>query len=261
MLSHLALLLTVFAGPAPEEIAMHVENLKRTAVVHAGEAAAGDPGKPLVFAFHGHGGNAKRQARRLAIHEHWPEAVVVYPQGEPGIRGRTDWRGVRSGWQMRPGQADDRDVKFVDALLEEIKHRYSIDPRRVYAVGHSNGGRFAAVLWVMRGETFAAIASACGQGGRLVHRAPPKPVMMIMGESDWIVPIRAQQYSVEAARELLDCDPRKKRRDGYLTLEPGADGLELVTYIHPGGHRWPKEATPHIVEFFKRHRLDETPGE
>lgn len=243
------------AAATPVPMTLRVDSIERSAVVYPAVGEIPDAGHPLVLMFHGHGGNAGRQARKHAIHAHWPEAVVVYPQGLPGIPRITDPQGVRSGWQMRPGQAEDRDLHFVDRLLEEIPKRYPIDPARIYAAGHSNGGRFAAVLWSARPDRFAAFASGCGQGGRWIRGAQPKPVMMIMGESDRIVPIRGQLRSVELARELLATNPAVATRDGYLTRENGVDGLELVTYIHPGGHEWPAESTPHLVEFFKRHAL------
>ncbi len=261
MSSLISVTLLLLAGVSPEFLKLNLEGVERTAVIYANPEIRHENGAPLVLAFHGHGGNAKRQAERLAIHEAWPEAIVVYPQGESGIRGRTDLRGVRSGWQMRPGQAGDRDLKFVDALLDEISRRYAVDPTRVYTVGHSNGGRFAAVLWVARPDKFAAFASACGQGGTLINQARPKPVMMIMGERDRLVPIRSQRTSIELARKLLGTDEANASHDGYLTVERGPEGLELVTYIHPRGHSWPNDANPHIVDFFQRHRLESRAGD
>src|SRR5690349_25061243 len=37
--------------------------------------------RPLVFAFHGHGGNMQHASQSMHIHTVWPEAIVVYPQG------------------------------------------------------------------------------------------------------------------------------------------------------------------------------------
>lgn len=245
-------------GGAPcETLRLEVGGMKRTAVIFPNRIPAGAGGAPLVLMFHGHGGRAEREGRRAGIHEAWPEAIVVYPQGEPGIAGRTDPRGVRSGWQKWAGEAGDRDLKFVDALMSELKSRYRIDPRRVYAMGHSNGGRFAAVLWAERGGEFAAFCCSAGPGGLLLQRVPPRPVFMVMGRNDLLVPFRSQQASAELARKRLQTDAAMARTEGYLTVEPGPGGVELVTYVHPGGHRWEPGATPHIVEFFKRHALAE----
>ena len=39
---------------------------------------------PVVFVFHGHGGNAKYASKNLNFHENFPEALVIYMQGIPG---------------------------------------------------------------------------------------------------------------------------------------------------------------------------------
>ena len=40
---------------------------------------------PVVFVFHGHGGNAKHASRNLNFHQNFPEALVIYMQGIPGV--------------------------------------------------------------------------------------------------------------------------------------------------------------------------------
>jgi polyhydroxybutyrate depolymerase len=228
-----------------------VDGVERRAIVYSNSKGAGDV--PIVFAFHGHGGTAQNFARRLRIHESWPEAVVVYMQGLPGVAGITDPEGRRNGWQKFPGEAGDRDIKFFDAALERIRKKYRTDPDRVYVLGHSNGGRFVNVLWNMRGEKLAALCSAAGPGGTLIKAAKPRPVFIIAGEKDPIVPFQNQQVSIDLARVLLKADSSKPRVDGFERTEPGVNGTELVTYIHPGGHEFPVVALPRIIGFFKRH--------
>jgi polyhydroxybutyrate depolymerase len=72
---------------------------------------------PVIFAFHGHGGNMHFAARGMAFQNSWPEAIVVYPQGLPTPGIIMDQKGERPGWQREPGQEHDRDLKFVDAIL------------------------------------------------------------------------------------------------------------------------------------------------
>ena len=40
---------------------------------------------PVVFVFHGHGGNAKHASKNLNFHQNFPEALVIYMQGIPGV--------------------------------------------------------------------------------------------------------------------------------------------------------------------------------
>lgn len=228
-----------------------VAGVERQAIVFATAAPAARA--PVVFVFHGHGGNAQNAARRFRIHELWPEAVTIYMQGIPGVQGITDPEGTRNGWQKNPGELGDRDLKFFDAALELAQKKYKADPNRVYVVGHSNGGRFVNLLWNMRGDKIAALCSAAGPGGRLIARSKPKPVFIIAGEKDPLVPFQTQQNSIEFARKLLRTDASKAKVEGLMRTEPGASGTELVTYIHPGGHQFPTEALPSVISFFKRH--------
>lgn len=233
-----------------------VDGAERTAVVRPATVSTRG-GAPLVFVFHGHGGSGRFASRREAIHEYWPEAVVVYMDGLPGVGGITDPKGKLPGWQMMPGQLGDRDVKFFDTALEQISREYAIDASRVYVLGHSNGGRFVNVLWKMRGDKIAAICSAAGPGGMFLLGVEPRPLYVIAGENDEIVPFRMQSMAINLLRRLLNTDASKSTENGNERTEPGARNVELVTYIHPGGHEFPQQALPLIVRFFKRHSLSE----
>lgn len=235
-----------------------VDGVERTGIVYPASKSSGNSGSPVVFVFHGHGGTARYSSRRLAIHEYWPEAVVVYMGGIPGVSsGFIDPDGKLPGWQMIPGQLGDRDVKFFDAALQQISKKYNIDASRVYVFGHSNGGRLVNVLWKMRAEKIAAICAASGPGGVFLAGADPRPIYMIAGENDSIVPFRLQSMAMDGVRRLLKTDSSRSAVNGYETTEPGIAGTELVTYIHPGGHEFPQNALPLIVQFFKRHSLNE----
>jgi polyhydroxybutyrate depolymerase len=243
--------LTDFSAAQTQTETFTIDGRERQAIVYPNTKPA--PGAPVVFVFHGHGGTAQNVARRLRIHELWPEAVVVYLQGVPGVQGITDPEGKRNGWQKNPGEVGDRDIKFFDAALDRMQKKYKTDPNRVYVLGHSNGGRFVNVLWNSRGEKLAGLCSAAGPGGRLIEGAAPKPVFIIAGEKDRLVPFQNQQLSIELARKLLKTDQSKAKVNGFERTEPGVKGSELVTYIHSGGHEFPVEALPSVIKFFQRH--------
>src|SRR5690348_11368207 len=57
-----------------------VDGVPREVTLYVPDSAKTQP-TPVVFAFHGHGGTAEKFARTLKLHEVWPEAIVVYPQG------------------------------------------------------------------------------------------------------------------------------------------------------------------------------------
>src|SRR5947209_7381389 len=56
------------------------------------------------------------------------------------------------------GRGNDRDLKFIDAILATLREKYSIDENRVYATGFSNGGLFTYLLLSQRSNVFAAFA-------------------------------------------------------------------------------------------------------
>lgn len=112
-------LLTALArGAEPVPRNWMVDGVRREALVHV-PVATGEPA-PLVFVFHGHGGTARNAARTFSIHTHWPEAVVVYPQGLNTPGRLTDPEGRKPGWQHGPGEQGDRDLKFFDAMLAQL---------------------------------------------------------------------------------------------------------------------------------------------
>ena len=134
------------AGGAPDERppavtrTWTIDGVERTAIVHLPAKSA--VRSPLILAFHGHGGRAARVERSMDFQSHWPEAVVVYPQGLP-TRSARDPEGDRAGWQNRVGEEGDRDIAFVDRVVESLRNEGWVDDARVFATGHSNGGGFS----------------------------------------------------------------------------------------------------------------------
>jgi polyhydroxybutyrate depolymerase len=245
------------ATPAEGKLqTFNVDGVQRQAIVYANTRPPPATGAPLVFVLHGRGGQAKSAAARLNLHEHWPEAVVVYMQGLPGAAGVKDRAGKQPGWQSSPGDQGDRDVRFFDLALAQMQKQHKTDPDRVYLAGHSNGARFANVLWQMRGDKVAALCSASAQGGRLIRDCQPKSIFMIMGEKDTIAPFAWQRRSIDLVRQVLKTDASKAKIEGLARTETGKDNTELVVYIHSGGHEFPDEAIPLVVKFFQRHKRE-----
>jgi polyhydroxybutyrate depolymerase len=252
VISLLVLQVSPAAGQGSNET-FTVDSVERQAIVYSNSKQTTDLAVPVVFVFHGHGGTAPNIARRFRIHQLWPEAVVVYMQGIPGVIGIRDTEGRQNGWQKSPGEVGDRDIKYFDVALDRVQKKYKTDPNRVYLLGHSNGGRFVNVLWNMRGDKIAALCSGAGPGGRLIQNAVPKPMFIIGGEKDTLVPYQTQQVSIELTRRRLNADQSKAKVNGFERTEPGVNGTELVTYVHPGGHEFPVEALPGVIKFFQRH--------
>ena len=207
---------------------------------------------PVVFVFHGHGGNARQAARSFGIYQHWPEAISVHMQGLKTPGRLTDPEGNKPGWQSGPGDQGDRDLKFFDAVLERLKRDYRVDEKRIYATGHSNGGGFTYLLWAERGEVFAAVAPSAA-AARYVGQLAPKPALHLAGEKDALVKFQWQKLMMDEVRKLNGCDTNGQPWGAKGTIYPSKSGTPFVTLIHPGGHELHPQAGAMIVKFFKEH--------
>ncbi|CAN5510041.1 hypothetical protein BH10PLA1_BH10PLA1_10360 [soil metagenome] len=224
----------------------------RAALVYLPPAAAGKR-PPVVFAFHGHGGNMNYSARKFAIHELWPEAICVYPQGLPTAVPVIDVDGKKNGWQKYVGDQNDRDLAFFDAMMKTLKADYQMDESHVFVMGHSNGGFFSYVLWAARGDEITALAPiAANINPRDLKLFKPKPVFHIAGEKDPLVKFDLQERTIEQDKKLNGCDVKGKPIGDLCTEYASKTGTPVVTMIHPGGHEVPDGAMKRIVEFFKR---------
>jgi len=241
----------VHAAAGLEPHAWTVEGVKREALVHVPDKI-GAGGAPLVFAFHGHGGSMAQASRSFPIHELWPGAIVVYPQGLPTAGQLTDPAGDRNGWQGSAGAQGDRDLRFFDAMLADLRAKYRIDEKRIYATGHSNGGGFTYLLWAERGSVFAAFAPSSALLARGFEKFAPKPVLHLGSPQDPLVKFTWQARMLDYVLKLNGCGPRDPQATGY-TSYPSDKGAEVATYLHDGGHRYPDAGPALIVKFFQAH--------
>jgi polyhydroxybutyrate depolymerase len=234
-----------------QEMSFTVDGVNRTAVVYVPPMSK-TTSAPVVFVFHGHGGNAHQTARSFAIDRHWPEAISVYMQGLNTPGQLTDREGNWPGWQAARGDQGDRDLKFFDAVLARLKQNYRVDAKRIYCTGHSNGGGFTYLLWLTRGDVFAAVASSSA-AARYVGQLKPKPALILGGQADPLVKFVWQEGMMDAVRNINGCAPVGKPWDQHCTIYPSTNGTPLVTCIFPGGHEFNRAAPDLIVKFFKEH--------
>lgn len=242
------LLFALLLGSNPTTMQFTVDGQQREALVYVPENI--DSPAPVVFGFHGHGGNMRSASRTFHFHELWPEAIVVYMQGVPTPGRLTDPEGKRNGWQHNQGDHKDRDLKFFDAVLTALKEKYKVDDKRIFASGHSNGGGFTYLLWLSRGDRLAGVAASAA-GGRGITNLKPKNAMHIAGRNDPLVTFAGQQLTMNAVRKTLGCTtestPWNENGLKYETKE----GFSWIEVIHDGDHKYPSFAPDLTIRFFK----------
>jgi polyhydroxybutyrate depolymerase len=213
----------------PQTIHWTIDGAEREAIVFAPRSSHA---LPVVFVFHPHGGSAEGSVHAMHFQDDWPQAIVVYPQGLNTPTPR-DPGGTQSGWQREPGESQDRDVKFFDAMMTTLRMKYSVDSHRVYAAGFSNGATFTFLLWAERPNVIRGAAICAGVLLPTVTLHEPRPVIHIAGRADVVAKFALQQKSIEAEHALND-----------------PAGVAVRSEIHDGGHVYPDFATRRIVEFF-----------
>src|SRR5262249_36397763 len=153
---------------------------------------------PLVVDLHSYSGSAttQRLSSGFAALANTAKFAVVWPRGLglPPINivtfatGGPAWNA--GGWCCGdPLTQDVDDVGFVRALVAAIEAQVSIDPRRIYATGRSNGGALTHRLACEASDLFAAAATFAWPGP-LVACAParPIPILMTHAVNDTVVP-------------------------------------------------------------------------
>lgn len=117
-----------------------------------------------------------------------------------------------------------------DGIVEAIGMNYSIDPKRIYVLGHSMGGGAAAGLAMQRPDTIAAVCCMAGTG-RFNAGAKIPPVLLLAGELDPLIPAsRIKDGADAAAKSGLPVEYREAKDYGH-TLLVGAKLGEAVEWL------------------------------
>lgn len=226
---------------------------------------------PLVLNFHGLSSDAPGEQ---ALSGMTPKAeaegfIVVYPNG------------LNRAWRAGPASED---VQFTRDLITQLEVVYSIDPKRIYVTGMSNGGGMTNRIGCELTDVVAAIAPVSGAYNlwKVCPTARPMPVMAFHGLDDNVVPYNgvgagnAEPPIPDWAQTWADrngCNPTPTITNPDPTVQEKAWGscsqnAEVVLYtLDHHGHSWPGSAlfpaitnqainaTDLIWAFFQQHPL------
>ena len=243
-------------GRSSHEI--RVDARVREVKIEVGPRAGKDGPAPVIFLWHGWGGDPRRLLNGLDLARVWPEAVVVAPRGLPR---RFPGMGARiyPGWQIADGELADRDLQLFDALVRELSPLACLDAHRFVSSGFSNGGYFSNLLGCRRANVLAAIAPVSGAGPYEDSCDAPIPVWIAHGSHDRIVPLQQGRVSFETWQKRNGCEVSEPAPAGCS--KGAACNRETVLCTFPGGHLWPRQLAKSWVRFLQGQRLpaDEEP--
>lgn len=243
----LGLAMTQVAGM--ENVTLNVDGVERQFYAYFPRTKDARP-RPVVFAFHGHGGNSQYSVKKYHVNTLWPQAISIYPQGLPTPGALTDKEGKRNGWQKDEGDQNDRDLKFFDAMLKWVHTKATVDDKAIFSLGHSNGGSFTYLLWKARPDLMRAIAPS-GAGGVSARGTKPIPVFLTSGENDPLVRFNLQVRSLDYVKRVDQCEAQGKKLDEHMTRWESRVGAPVVHYVFDGGHEYPEDALAKSVAFLR----------
>lgn len=269
---------------------MVFDSLERTFFVHLPQGYNNSISYPLVFAMHGGGAlgyegvEGQSQLSELSDLENF---IVVYPEGLEQIGFRT-WNAGDCCPSASTIGTDD--VGFINALLEKLKLELSINDRKVYATGFSNGGQLAYKLANRYPNKFAAVSAVAGVLQDFPFNPTRKvPIIHFHSYQDSTAPYNggfsdapfinfefpsvestltliANNYNCSQIKETIFSNPNTYDFFRYSDCE---NNVTLELYVsQDGGHTWPggqafanMPITSHFSasnlmwEFFKNYEL------
>jgi dienelactone hydrolase len=154
------------------------------------------------------------------------------------------------------------DIVATDHFVDVLRTEGVVDPRRIYALGDSAGGRMAALYAMVRTDRVAAFATYGADASSLEWTCaePATPAMIVYRACDGVLPC-------ERVEQWLDARLAAGAPTGSLRLDDGrGDEPSCIigrrckgTRAESNHHRWPKERELDILEFLGRYSLEVAP--
>ncbi len=249
----------VFTEAGTYTVRQPVGDYRRQYVIHVPEKYfETEAPAPLVMVLHGAGGTGQGIESfsgfdALSDKEGF---IVAYPDA------------LNYSWN--DGRGDEMsvidDLGYLQHIIDSVDQKANIDRTRVYAAGYSRGGMMAYRLACVFPTEFTAITSVASTFPIYLlpecRNAPPKPIMVIQGTDDPVIPwmgidsaflsaadtfkywsTHNECIGVGPIKEVVDANPLDGTRlliqEGLKCTQP----IFLYGVFH-GGHTWPGHPIP-----------------
>ncbi len=252
---------------------IRVGEMERRYTVHVPPGYDGQQAVPVVVMLHGGGGTGRAAATEtgwgmkadqvgfLAV---FPEALARDPAKPSSFAANPQLWNDGSD-RFYSGQKAPDDVAFLNAMLDEVLARFSVDRARIFATGFSNGASMTFRIGAEASRRIAAIAPVAGacwiEPGKLERPVPmcyitgtADPLNLIeggvpklaFGSSDKVgskpkPPVRDSIQKWVKAVGCPETPARASEATGVRaeTYGPGRDGAEVLYITVEGlGHTW-----------------------
>jgi polyhydroxybutyrate depolymerase len=157
---------------------------RRPYQLHRPQAVAAGTRLPLFIYLHGLGASGRRllSALDLAPFADTKQVFIVAPDGTVDSQGRRFWNASGACCDFDGSGVDD--VAYLTALINDLRTRQPVDPKRIFVVGYSNGGFMAHRLACELSDHLAGIASFSGAAYDDSKCAATRPVTILQVHGD-----------------------------------------------------------------------------
>lgn len=227
---------------------------------------------PLIFAFHGGGGNMEIQSKekfyKLTTIADKEGFGVVFPNGYSRFKSGkvATWNAGNCCGEARNKEIDD--VGFIREVFNKLKAQLNLDLKKVYAIGMSNGAMMSYQLACEASDIFKAIGAVAGTDNTL-KCAPDRPVSILhihalnddhvqyqggrgkkAASKEYVPEFVSVQATLHKWKKILKC------KDDFKVTSPKI-GVEIQDLqncqngsqikhikLSDGGHSWPGGVKP-----------------
>ena len=151
--------------------------------------------------------------------------LYAYPDGLKDPVGLRYWNAME--WCCDFFKSGVDDVAYLSAVIDDMSRKFNVDPKRIFIVGHSNGGFMAHRLGCELSEKVAGIVSLAGAQWSDPTRCVPKQplaVAQIHGTLDTLIGYGGTA-NFPSAHQTVEIWANRNRCTGVLTY--GGDKLDL----------------------------------
>src|SRR5271154_1894398 len=167
---------------------LDVDGRIRTYLLHVPPAYDAARAVPLVLVLHGatQSSASIESMSGMSTLADQRGFIAVYPSGTGRLSNVPTWNSGNCCGYAQENKVDD--VAFIGALIDTLEHSYSIDRKRIFVTGISNGAMMSFRLGCELSGTIAAIAPVEGAQNLPCHPSDPVSVLVFHGTADRLVP-------------------------------------------------------------------------